>query len=142
MPYSISLLLICFIHSSMYLLIPYPNLPLFPSLSRLVISRLFPISVSCPSNSPGKNTAVDCHALLQDMFPTQESNQSLLHCRQILYYLSHQGIPNEILLNYKKEWNSTVYSSVDGPREYYGWWNKSQRNINTILYQLLVESKK
>ena len=29
--------------------------------------------------------------LLQWIFPTQESNQSLLHCRQILYQLSYQG---------------------------------------------------
>ena len=27
----------------------------------------------CPWNSPGKNTGVDGHALLQGMFPTQES---------------------------------------------------------------------
>ena len=30
-------------------------------------------------------------SLLQGIFPTQESNWSLLHCRQILYRLSHQG---------------------------------------------------
>ena len=33
----------------------------------------------------GKNTGVSCHALLQRSFPTQGSNWSLLHCRQILY---------------------------------------------------------
>ena len=32
-----------------------------------------------------------CHFLLQGIFPTQESNPGLLHCRQILYRLSHQG---------------------------------------------------
>ena len=36
-----------------------------------------------------------CHALLQGIFPTQESNPGLLHCRQILYHLSHQGSPGE-----------------------------------------------
>ena len=40
---------------------------------------------------PGKNTWVGCHALLQGIFPTQGSNPGLLHCRQILYHLSHQG---------------------------------------------------
>ena len=30
-------------------------------------------------------------SLLQQIFPTQESNQSLLHCRQILYQLSYEG---------------------------------------------------
>ena len=32
----------------------------------------------CPVDSPGKNTAVGCHFLLQGIFPTQESNPSLL----------------------------------------------------------------
>ena len=32
-----------------------------------------------------KNTGVDCHFLLQEIVPTQESNLGLLHCRQILY---------------------------------------------------------
>ena len=39
----------------------------------------------------GKNTGVGCHSLLQEIFPTQQLNPDLLHCRQILYYLSHQG---------------------------------------------------
>ena len=30
-------------------------------------------------DSPGKNTGVDCHALLQGIFPTQGSNLCLLH---------------------------------------------------------------
>ena len=42
-------------------------------------------------NSPGKNTGVGCHSLLQGIFLTQGSNLGLLHCRQILYLLSHQG---------------------------------------------------
>ena len=36
-------------------------------------------------NSPGKNAGVSCHALLQEIFLTQESNLGLLHCRHILY---------------------------------------------------------
>ena len=31
------------------------------------------------------------HSLLQEVFPTQGLNLGLLHCRQILYHLSHQG---------------------------------------------------
>ena len=46
---------------------------------------------SVHGNSPGKNTGVGCHALLQGIFPTQGSNPGLLHCRQIFYHLSHQG---------------------------------------------------
>ena len=51
-----------------------------------------------------KNTGVGCHALLQGIFPTQELNLGLLHCRWILYCLSHQGSPlfsyqDKIILN-------------------------------------------
>ena len=35
----------------------------------------------------------DCHSLLLGIFPTQGSNLGLLHCRQIVYHLSHQGSP-------------------------------------------------
>ena len=35
-----------------------------------------------------------CHFLLQGIFPTQGSNPDLLHYRQPLYRLSHQGSPN------------------------------------------------
>ena len=48
---------------------------------------------SIDRDSPGKNTGVGCHALLQGIFPTQGSNPGLPHCRQILYHLSHQGSP-------------------------------------------------
>ena len=44
-------------------------------------------------DSPGKNTRVGCHALLQGIFLTQGSNPCLLHCRWILYHLSHQQSP-------------------------------------------------
>ena len=44
-------------------------------------------------NFPHKNIGMDCHSLLQGIFPTQQSNLSLLHCRQNLYHLSHQGSP-------------------------------------------------
>ena len=44
-------------------------------------------------DSPGKNTEVGCHALLQGIFPTQRSNPGLPHCRQILCHLSHGGNP-------------------------------------------------
>ena len=46
-----------------------------------------------PWNSPGQSTGVASFSLLQGIFPTQESNQGFLHCRQILYQLSYQGSP-------------------------------------------------
>ena len=44
---------------------------------------------------PGKpkNTGVGSLSLLQWVFPTQELNWGLLHCRLILYQLSYQGSP-------------------------------------------------
>ena len=45
-----------------------------------------------PWDSPGQNTGVGSLFLLQGIFPTQESNWCLLHCRQILYQLSYQGM--------------------------------------------------
>ena len=44
-----------------------------------------------PWDFPGKSTGVGCHFLLQGIFPTQELNPGLRHCRQMLYPLSHQG---------------------------------------------------
>ena len=50
---------------------------------------------SLPSKSPGKsmNTRVVSLSLPQGIFLTQESNQDLLYCKQILYQLSYQGSP-------------------------------------------------
>ena len=47
-----------------------------------------------PWNSPGQNTGVGSCSLLQGIFPTQGSNPSLPHCRQILYLLTHKGSPH------------------------------------------------
>ena len=44
-----------------------------------------------PWNSPGKDKAVGYHSLLQGISSTQGLNRGLLHCRQILYHLNHQG---------------------------------------------------
>ena len=41
-------------------------------------------------------SGVGCHSLLQGIFPTQESNQGLLHCRRILYKLSYQESPDTL----------------------------------------------
>ena len=49
---------------------------------------------SVHGDSPGKNTGVGCHFLLQYIFPIQESNPGLLHCRQTLYRLSYEGSPS------------------------------------------------
>ena len=40
---------------------------------------LQPSRLSIPGIFPGQNTGVGCHALLQEIFPTQGSNLHLLH---------------------------------------------------------------
>ena len=52
-----------------------------------------PRGSSVYGDSPGKNTGVGCHTLLQGIFPTLALNPGLLHCRQMLYHPSHQGSP-------------------------------------------------
>ena len=46
----------------------------------------------CPWNSPGNNTGVDCHFLLQGIFPTQESNLDLLHCRLFSTWATREAL--------------------------------------------------
>ena len=61
----------------------------YPSLCNLM--DYSPLGSSVHGILHGKNTGVGGHSLLQGIFPTQESNLGLLHCRQMLYHLSHQG---------------------------------------------------
>ena len=82
----------------------YKQIILIPSLvscsvqfSRSVVSNslrlhaLQPARLLCSWNSPGKNTGVDSHSLIQGIFLTQKLNPGLLHCRQTFYHLSYQG---------------------------------------------------
>ena len=57
----------------------------------VVSNSLRPHGLYCLWNSPGQNTGVGSCSLLKGIFPTQGSNPGLLHCRQILYQLSHKG---------------------------------------------------
>ena len=54
---------------------------------------LWPRGLCSPWNSLGQSTGVGSLSLLQGIFPTQGSNQGLLHCRWILYQVSHKGSP-------------------------------------------------
>ena len=56
----------------------------------LGLHGLSPARLFCPWDSPGKNTGVGCHSLLQGILPTQESKPGLLHFRQILYHQSQE----------------------------------------------------
>ena len=58
---------------------------------------------SLPPESRGKpkNTGVGSLSLLQGIFLTQEQNWGLLNCRWILYQLSYQGSPVNVLYDTK-----------------------------------------
>ena len=67
-----------------------------------------------------------CHALLQGIFPTQGSNLDLLHCRCILYCLSHQESPRIL------EWVAYAFCRGSSlPRN-----QTSLLHYRRILYQL------
>ena len=68
-----------------------------------------------PWTSSGWNTGVGSCSLLQGIFPTQASNPGLLHCRWILYQLSHKESPGIL------EWVAYFFSSISSqPRNWTG----------------------
>ena len=81
-------------------------------------------AASSPAEWPGKpkNTGVGSLSLLQQIFPTQELNWGLLHCRQILYQLSYQGSPtclsdsgNIHHFSHSEMWWASSYLPVSHP---------------------------
>ena len=100
--------------------ITFISVTICESESHSVVSNsLRPHGLYSPWNSPGQNTGVGSLSLLQGIFPTQGLNQHLLHCRQILYHMSHQGSPKYLLNNalckiyfkniYKNELNKVLH---------------------------------
>ena len=66
-------------------------------------------------NSPDQNTGVGSLSLLQGIFPAQGLNPGLLHCRRILYQLSHKGSPRIL------DWVAYPFSSRSSwPRNWTG----------------------
>ena len=115
-------------------------IPVLCLVIQLCPTRGNPMDCSSPGSSvhgdsPGKNTGVGCHALLQGIFPTQGSNPGLAHCRQIpseqprkpcIYLLSlhlsreagANGIITDIfiyLVGDMSQWNSSNHHQEDCP---------------------------
>ena len=67
--------------------------------------------------------------LLQQIFLTQELNRGLLHCRRILYQLSHQGRPL-----YQHKGLLQIVNDIDGPSMKSDNYTKSQQVKNLGLY--------
>ena len=89
---------------------------------------LYPARLLCPQNSLGQNSGVDCHALLQGIFPTQKLNPGLQHCRQILYHLSYQGSHLQIC---SLSLSLSLSSSI---------WGLNNVNINMLDVALSISS--
>ena len=86
----------CTKHGSQYVLFLNSKVIVIVLSCQLCPTLCDPMDCSLPDSSvrgdsPGQNTGVGCHVLLQGIVPTQRSNPGLLHCRWILYHLSHQA---------------------------------------------------
>ena len=90
----------------------------YPKLAYIIPLKVMWKSLSCVqlfANSPGQNTGLGSHFLLQGIFPTQGSNPGLPHCRWILYQLSYQGSPRIL------KWVAYPFSSGSSwPRNWTG----------------------
>ena len=84
--------------------VPFPrgsSQPGHPTQASCISGRFF----TSWATREAKNSGACGLSLLQWIFPTQESNQSLLHCRRILYQLSYQGSPKQLHSNKKKDYS-------------------------------------
>ena len=87
------------------------------------------IKLFCPWNSPSQNTGVDCHFLLQGIFPTQGSNpclQRLLHWQADSLPVAPPGKPNLLVpCNLEKYFQLSQLLSVS-----------NMGNIHTFFFYL------
>ena len=97
---------------------------------------LQPARLLCPWDSPGNNTGVGCHALLQGIFPTQGLNPRLPHCWRILYCLSRQESPYYSAMK-KNKIESFVETWTVTQSEI-----SQKRKVNIVYSCIYVESRK
>ena len=62
-----------------------------------------PARLLWPWNSPGKNTGVGYHSLLQRILLTKGLNLGLPHCRHISWSLNHHGSPSQRMVRGNEE---------------------------------------
>ena len=123
---------------------PWPHMKSESESHSIISDSLRPHGVYSPWNSPGQNNGAGNLSLLQGIFLTQGLNPHLLcllHCRQILYVLSHQGsvslsktkLPRRTALHTQK--NQTVHLSYPrfSFRSCYGFSERSARSTLSFL---------
>ena len=86
---------------------------------------LWPCGLYSPWNSPSQNTGVGSLSLLQGIFPIQGLNPGALHCRQILYQLSHKGSPRKL------EWVAYPFSRGSS-------WPRNQTRVSCIWGRFFI----
>ena len=111
----------------------------FSCVSLFATHGLQPTRLLCPGDSPGKNTGVSCHALLQGIFPTQGSNPCLLHWEV-------GSTPGSGRSPGGGNGSPLQYSCLENPLDRGAWWAtvrgvaKSRTRLSTHE-QLLIRSK-
>jgi len=90
-------------------------------------SGLYPASLLCPWDFPGKNTGMGCHFLLQGIFPTQGLNphlMCLLHWQVDSLPLSHPGTSSPLAeegmrpCSHRCQYSALVYSFIHSFNKY------------------------
>ena len=91
----------------------------------VVSDSLWPHGLYSLWNFPGQNTGVGKLSLLQGIFTTQGLNPGLLHCRRILYWLSHREALCDQGLILKKNLHWSDVKNVCFKHKDYGhpWWS-------------------
>ena len=90
---------------------------------------LQPARLLCPWGSPGKNTGLGCHALLQGIFLTQESNPCLLH----LLHWQADSLP---FFTTSATWE---HVKVKVAQSYPTLWNPMDYTVHGILQARILE---
>ena len=96
---------------------------------------------------PGSSVhGVGSHFLLQGIFSTQGLNPDILHCRQILYHLSHQGSLlasiNTVLLDPIHIRSFTYASNCSALKEQLNTCNKRPYDLQSLKYLLSAFHRK
>ena len=95
---------------------------------------------SIHGDSPGKNTGVGCHALLQGIFPTQGSNPGLPHCRWILCHPNHQGSPVSLdklqeIVKDREAWHAVVHGVTKSQTRLSSWTSTAKQRLFYLRHQ-------
>ena len=99
----------CYIAASCWLSVLH--MIVFSESHSVMSDSLWPHGLYSPCNSPGQNTGVGSHSLLQGILSSQGSNPGLLHCRWIYtkYYLNTKYFSWYIATYTKICWKSKCF---------------------------------